>query len=89
MKALSPLELMDEVEHFMNIHLQESDAKKELLSVKQRQGESITQYYHRIRPLWQKAKTGEEERIEKFPTTMHPRLSGSLLSRDYDRVREL
>ena len=87
--VITYLELMDEVEHFMNIHLQEGDAKKELLSIKQRQGESITQYYHRIRPLWQKAKTGEEERIEKFLTTMHPRLSGSLLSRDYDSVREL
>jgi hypothetical protein len=29
---------MDEVEHFMNIRLQEGDAKKELLSIKQRQG---------------------------------------------------
>jgi hypothetical protein len=32
----------DNVEHFMNIHLQENNAKKELLSIKQRQGESIT-----------------------------------------------
>ena len=82
-------EAMDEVEHFMNIHLEENDANKELLTTKQRQGESVTQYYHRIRPLWQKAKTSEHQRIEKFLTTIHPRLSVPLVGRDFDSVREL
>jgi len=69
---VSYTEAMEEVEHYMNIHLEENDAKKELLSTKQRQGETVTQYYHRIRPLWQKAKTSEQERVEKFLTTMNP-----------------
>jgi hypothetical protein len=35
-------EAMDEVEHFMNTHLKENDANKELLTTKQRQGECHT-----------------------------------------------
>jgi hypothetical protein len=83
------LSFMTEVEHYMGLHLQERDAKKELLTVKQRQDEGITEYYHRIRTIWQKAKATECERIDKFLTTMLPSLSGSLLSKNYINVRDV
>jgi hypothetical protein len=83
------LSFMTEVEHYMGLHLQERDAKKELLTIKQRQDEGITEYYHRIRTIWQKAKATEYERIDKFLTTMLPSLSGSLLSKNYANVRDV
>jgi len=82
-------ELMDEVEHFMGFHLQGRRAKKELQIISQNQGEGIDEFYHRIRPLWQKAKTPESDRVDQFLTTMTPGLSTSLLSKSYDRVRDL
>ena len=82
-------ELMDEVEHFMGFHLQGRRAKKELQIISQNQGEGIDAFYHRIRPLWQKAKTPESDRVDQFLTTMTPGLSTSLLSKSYDRVRDL
>jgi hypothetical protein len=82
-------ELMDEVEHFMGFHLQGRKAKKELQMISQKQGEGIDEFYHRIRPLWQKAKTPESDRVDQFLTTMAPGLSTSLLSKSYDRVRDL
>jgi len=81
-------ELMDEVEHFMGFHLQGRRAKKELQIISQNQ-EGIDEFYHRIRPLWQKAKTPESDRVDQFLTTMTPGLSTSLLSKSYDRVRDL
>ena len=47
------------------------------------------EFYHRIRPLWQKAKTPESDSVDQFLTTMNPGLSTSLLSKSYDRVRDL
>ena len=72
---------MTEVEHYMGLHLQERDAKKELLTIKQSQDEGITEYYHRIKTIWQKAKATEYERIDKFLTTMLPSLPAPFLAR--------
>jgi hypothetical protein len=82
-------EFMDEVEHYMGFHLQERKAKKELKTISQKQGEGIDEYYHRIRPLWQKANIPESDRVDQFLTTMIPGLSSSLLAKSYGKVRDL
>lgn len=87
--GITYLDLMDEIEHYMGLHLQGRQAKKELQNIKQRPGEGITEYYHRIRTLWQKASIPEDERIDKLLTTMRPSLSSSLLSKNYTKVRSL
>jgi hypothetical protein len=74
---------MDEVEHYLGFHLQQWDARKELQTTAQKPSEGITQYYHRIRSLWQKAKTPEKDRIDQFLTSMLLALSNSLLARRY------
>ena len=54
-------DLMDEVEHYMSVRLQHREAKRDLQVISQRQGEKISEYYHRIRSRWQKAKTPEDD----------------------------
>ena len=73
----------------MSVHLQQREAKRDLQVITQRHGEKISEYYHRIRSLWQKAKTPEDDRVDQFLTTMSPNLSTSLLSKSYTRVRDL
>jgi Retrotransposon gag protein len=82
-------DFMSEVEHYMGLHLQKREARRELLTIKQRQDEGVTEYYHRIRAIWQKAKTLEDERVEKFLTTILPQLSFSLLGKTYTNVRDV
>jgi Retrotransposon gag protein len=65
-------DLMEEVEHYMGFHLLERQAKRDLRTIVQNPSESISQYYHRIRPLWQRAKTPESDRIDQFMTIMLP-----------------
>lgn len=88
-RSLTFNELMDEVEHYLGFHLQQRQAKKDLQSITQKQNEGITQYYHRIRSLWQKARTPEEDRVDQLLTTMLPSLSSSLLAKRYTSVRDL
>lgn len=88
-RTLSFADLMDEVEHYLGVHLQQRDAKKELQAITQKPNEGVTQYYHRIRSLWQKAKTSEDDRVDQLLTSMLPALSSSLLARRYTSVREL
>jgi hypothetical protein len=59
---------MDEVEHYMSVHLQQREAKRDLRVISQR--EKISEYYHRIRSRWQKAKTAEDDRVDQFLATM-------------------
>ena len=79
-------DLMDEVEHYMSVYLQAKEIFRYIIS--QRHREKISEYYHRIRSLWQKAKT-PDDRVDQFLTTMSPSLSTSLLSKSYTRVRDL
>jgi hypothetical protein len=87
-RTLSFHDLMDEVEHFIGYHLQEREAKKALQTIKQQTNEGVSEYYHRIRALWQKAKVPEDERIDKFLTTMLPGIASTLLSKTFTTVRE-
>ena len=73
----------------MGIHLQSRDAKKELLTVIMKGGESVSEYYHWIFKLWQKAKTPVDERIEKFLVTLKPSISNSLMGSVFTDFRPL
>ena len=87
--SVSFTDLMDELEHYLGVHLQLKEAKRELLSIKQQPTEPVTEYHQRLQRLWHRARTNEDERIEKFKVTMLPSLSSSLLARNYTRVRDL
>ena len=87
--SLSADALFEEIEHYMGIHLQSRDAKKELLTVTMKGGESVSEYYHRIFKLWQKAKTPVDERIEKFLVTLKPSISSSLMGSVFTDFRPL
>lgn len=77
--SLTTDELFDEVEHYMSIHSQIRDARKELVTISMNSSESVSEYYHRISKLWQKAKTPVNARIEKFLVTLKPSISSSLM----------
>jgi retrotransposon gag protein len=88
-RSLTFEDFMEEIEHCIGIHTQQLDARNDLQNIKQNPNEKISEYYHRIRSLWHKAKTPEEDRVHQFLTTMLPNLSGSLLAKQYANVREL
>ena len=79
----------EEIENYMGLHHQAKDAKKELLTIKMENNENVSEYYHRIFKLWQRAKTPMEDRIEKFLTTLKPGISSSLIGKDYTDFKEL
>ena len=87
--SLSADAFFEEIEHYMGIHLQSRDAKKELLTVTMNGGESVSEYYRRIFKLWQKAKTPIDERIEKFLVTLKPSISNSLMCSVFTDFRPL
>lgn len=80
---------MKEVEIWMGVHLELREAKKELRKITQKQGETISAYFHRIHNLWVRAKIPEDERIEQLLTTALPYLANGILSEDYISVRDL
>ena len=79
-------DLLREIELFMGIQFQEHDAEKALLTITQKERESITEYYHRISALWNLAKTPEKQRIRKFVTSIQPGISMTLLDREFPSV---
>ena len=79
----------DEVEHYMGIHLQTTQAKKDLTTIKMKPEESVNEYYHRIFKLWQRAKTLEEDRIRQFLVTIKPTISAALVGTDFTTMRTL
>jgi hypothetical protein len=80
---------MKEVEIWMGVHLELREAKKELRKITQKQGETISAYFHPIHNLWVRAKIPEDERIEQLLTTALPYLANGILSEDYISVRDL
>jgi hypothetical protein len=75
-----------EIELYMGIQFQEHDAEKALLTITQRERESITEYYHRISALWNLAKTPEKQRIRKFITSIRPGIGMTLLDREFPSI---
>ena len=82
-------QLLEEIKHYMGVHLQERQARKALEKISQKSDESVTEYYHRISALWNLVGTPEVDRIEKFITTILPRLSTGLVNQSFDSIREV
>lgn len=71
--------LYNEIEHYMGIHFQSGDTKRELVSIAMRSGESVTRSYHQILKLWLKAGIPVDEKIEMFLAALNPSISTPLL----------
>lgn len=82
-------ELMQEIEHFIGLSGQKRKAKRELLNIRQNRDEGISEYYQRIRSLWQTAGTSETDKKDQFLESMSPSLSSSLLGQCFENVREI
>jgi hypothetical protein len=70
----------------MGVQFQEYEAERTLLTITQKERESITEYYHRISALWNLAHTSERARVRKFLTSIRPVISMSLLDREFTDV---
>lgn len=81
-------DLLSEIRLYMGIQFQEHDAEKTLLTITQKEKESITEYYHRISALWNIAQTSENQRIRKFVTSIRPTISTSLLNQTFTSIKE-
>jgi hypothetical protein len=81
--------LMEEIELYMGVQFQEHEAERKLLTITQKDKESITEYYHRISALWNLTHLSERQRIHKFLTSMRPTISTSLLDRDFTSVTQV
>lgn len=86
---LTIVTLLEEIEHRMAIHLQKRDAKKQLATIMRKSDENVSEYYHRIFLLWQKARIPHDERIDKFLVTLKPFISTPLINRRFTDVRKL
>ena len=78
-----------EIENYMGIHHQKKDAKKELLTFKMNKTESVSEYYHRLFKLWQRAETPLEERIDMFIGSVSPGISNALQAKEYKNFTNL
>jgi hypothetical protein len=72
----------------MGIHQLADAAIRELQSITQKPGESVTQYYHRLLPLWGRAGITERERTKKFKTTLRPSLANYMWWKEHVTMRE-
>jgi hypothetical protein len=83
------LQFMAELENMMGVHLEIRNAKKELRHIAMKQGEKVSEFFHRIHPLWCTAKVPEDEQIEQFLTTLLPHFTNGLLAEDHTSIMEL
>ncbi|THC94022.1 hypothetical protein EYZ11_006494 [Aspergillus tanneri] len=81
-------DFMGDVEHYIDIHLLADTVNFDLQSVAQRRNEIVTQNFHRLLDLWDKAETPECERVKKLEITLLPGLSALYVKRHYT-VREV
>lgn len=81
-------ELFTEIEHYMGIHNQESDARKLLYEMTMGEKETVDELYHKMFHLWNLAKIPEKERIDQFITSLRPHLSTSITNMRFISVRE-
>ena len=78
-----------EIESYLGIAYLTKDAKKELKEISMNKDETVTEYYHRMFKLWQRAKIPADERIETFKDTLRPNIALSLLGRDFISLETL
>lgn len=83
------VKFFEEVEHYLGLHMQATEARHQLHSIKMKNDESVDEYYHRINKLWQKANIPEVDRIRQFIITLRPLYSASLVSITFTNMRDL
>jgi phosphate starvation-inducible protein PhoH len=59
------------------------------LTIRMKNNENVSKYYHRIFKLWQKIKIFVENRIETFLIIMKSEISTSLIEREYTNLKKL
>ncbi|POS84076.1 hypothetical protein EPUL_004293 [Erysiphe pulchra] len=69
----------NEIEFFSGAVNLDEIARSELLTIKQKPSEKITQFYQRIAVLWTRAKYPESDRVRSFIYSEHPSLSRTIL----------
>ncbi|RKF63854.1 hypothetical protein OnM2_022111 [Erysiphe neolycopersici] len=78
-----------EIEFFSGAINLDEIARSELLKIKQRPGEKITQFYQRIAVLWTRAKYPEPDRVRSFIHSVHPSLSRNILHMTFSRTENV
>jgi hypothetical protein len=59
------------------------------LTIRMKNNETLSKYYHRIFKLWQKIKISVENRIETFLIIMKSEISISLIGREYTNLKKI
>jgi hypothetical protein len=83
------LQFMAELENMMGVHMEARNAKKELRHITMKSSEKVSEFFHRIHPLWCVAKVPEDEQIEQFLATLLPHLTNGLLAEEFTSVTAL
>jgi hypothetical protein len=83
------LQFMAELENMMGVHMEARIAKKELRHITMNKNEKVSEFFHRIHPLWCVAKVPEDEQIEQFLATLLPYLTNGLLAEEFTSVTSL
>ena len=71
----------------MEVHLQATKAKQELITIAIKNTESVSKYYHRIFKLWTRANTPIDKKIVKFTRLLKPSISTPLPSCKFTSIR--
>ena len=78
-----------EIENYMDIHHQKKNVKKKLLTIKMNKTKSVSEYYHRLFKLWQRAEISLEDRIDMFIESVSLDISNALQAREYKDFTKL
>ena len=81
------LKLFDETKHWMEVYLQATKTKQELITIAMKNTKLVSKYYHRIFKLWTRAKTLTDKRIVKFTRSLKSGISTPLLSCKFTSIR--
>lgn len=81
-------DFMREIRLYMGLQFQAHESERTLLTITQKDKESITEYYHRVSALWNLAQTSERQRIHKFLTSIRPTIGTALFNCNFASVAE-
>ena len=73
----------------MGIHHQKKNVKKEFFTIKMNKTKNVSEYYHRVFKLWQRAETSFEDRIDMFIGSVSLDISNVLQAREYKDFTKL
>ena len=87
--TITMLGLFDKTKHWIEVHLQATKAKQELIIIAIKNIESVSKYYYCIFKLWTRAKTLINKRIIKFTRSLKLSISMLLLGRKFTNIRAI